>query len=234
MILIENCDLLDATHATLSGRRFEHITGQLRKKVGDECKCGLLCGNTGKGVITSADADSLTLELTLTEAPPEAAPVTLVAALPRPKTLRKMLHYAGTLGVKEFHFIGSFKVEKSYWDSPFLAEDFLMDEMRLALEQCVDTTPWQIHFHRFFKPFAEDTLPLLAAGKELLAFHPSREAAQLPTRPAGQTVICLGPEGGFTDYEIGLLEKCGARKLSLGRRILRSEVALTYILGKLL
>ena len=125
MILIENCDLTDACHAVITGRRFDHIKGQLRKKTGDECKCGLLNGNIGAGRITRLDADSLTLELKLTEPPPPVAPLTLVSALPRPKTLRKMLHYAGTLGVKEFHFIGTFKVEKSYWESPILEPDFL-------------------------------------------------------------------------------------------------------------
>lgn len=233
MILIENCDLQDAGHAVLTGRRFAHIAGQLRKKVGDECKCGLLGGNIGKGVITAMNAESLTLELTLTEPPPAASPVTLVAALPRPKTLRKMLHYAGTLGVKEFHFTGTFKVEKSYWNSPFLEPEFLDQEMRLALEQCVDTIPWQIHFHRFFKPFAEDVLPRLAGGKRLLAFHPSPAADNLDHVRSRATVVCLGPEGGFTDYEIELLTREGAECVSLGRRILRSEVALACLLGRL-
>lgn len=234
MILIENCDLTDACHAVITGRRFDHIKGQLRKKTGDECKCGLLNGNIGAGRITRLDADSLTLELKLTEPPPPVAPLTLVSALPRPKTLRKMLHYAGTLGVKEFHFIGTFKVEKSYWDSPFLEPDFLNQEMRLALEQCVDTVPWQIHFHRFFKPFAEDILPGLAAGKELLAFHPAPDADEIKPVHDRETIVCLGPEGGFTDYEIQLLTEQGAKRVSLGPRILRSEVALSFLLGKLL
>ena len=85
-----------------------------------------------------------------------------------------MLHYAGTLGVKEFHFIGTFKVEKSYWDSPFLEPDFLNQEMRLALEQCVDTVPWQIHFHRFF-------------------FNSAPESR---TSPAPSRIYCINRKGG--------------------------------------
>ncbi len=98
----------------------------------------------------------------------------------------------------------------------------------------MDTVPWQIHFHRFFKPFAEDILPGLAAGRELLAFHPAPDADEIKPVHDRETVVCLGPEGGFTDYEIQLLTEQGATRVSLGPRILRSEVALSFLLGKLL
>jgi 16S rRNA (uracil1498-N3)-methyltransferase len=37
--------------------------------------------------------------------------------------------------------------------------------------------------------------------------------------------VLIGPEGGFADDEVALARRSGARVVSLGRRILRSETA---------
>ena len=42
---------------------------------------------------------------------------------------------------------------------------------------------------------------------------------------ADDTIICIGPEGGWTDDEIGFAEKSGCVVFSLGPRILRAETA---------
>jgi 16S rRNA (uracil1498-N3)-methyltransferase len=40
---------------------------------------------------------------------------------------------------------------------------------------------------------------------------------------SGELVICVGPEGGFTDKEVYMAESKGAHLVSLGNRILRAE-----------
>jgi 16S rRNA (uracil1498-N3)-methyltransferase len=37
--------------------------------------------------------------------------------------------------------------------------------------------------------------------------------------------ILIGPEGGFSEAELGLIERCGVRAVGLGPRILRTETA---------
>ncbi len=39
----------------------------------------------------------------------------------------------------------------------------------------------------------------------------------------GEIVICVGPEGGFTDREVEMVKSSGAHPVSLGSRILRAE-----------
>lgn len=39
----------------------------------------------------------------------------------------------------------------------------------------------------------------------------------------GELIICIGPEGGFTDREVEMAKKKGAHLVSLGNRILRAE-----------
>ena len=44
-------------------------------------------------------------------------------------------------------------------------------------------------------------------------------------RPGMKIAVFIGPEGGFEPEEIRLLENAGARIVSLGHRILRTETA---------
>lgn len=59
-----------------------------------------------------------------------------------------------------------------------------------------------------------------------LALLPDGDAAlrQLPAMDHG-AILAVGPEGGFSDNDIGLLRQTGFRGLRLGPRILRTETA---------
>ena len=156
----------------------------------------------------------------------------LVLALPRPKMLRRILRTVAELGVGQLHLINSYRVEKSYWQTPALAEAAIRDYLTQGLEQARDTVLPRIHCQRRFKPFVEDTLPgLVGAGTALLA-HPG-PYPRCPGNLAGDTVLVIGPEGGFIPYEVTKLKEAGCRPVSLGPRILRVETALTSLLGRL-
>lgn len=50
----------------------------------------------------------------------------------------------------------------------------------------------------------------------------------------GETIgVFIGPEGGFDDAEAKMLEESGARTVTLGKRILRTETAPLYLLSVL-
>ena len=58
--------------------------------------------------------------------------------------------------------------------------------------------------------------------------------ASARSRAHGDTVVAVGPEGGFTDDEVSLALGAGWRLLDLGPRILRVEtaaIALAVLLG---
>lgn len=45
--------------------------------------------------------------------------MTLIVALPRPKVLRRLIMDAVTMGVQQMILIHSYRVDKSYWQTPF-------------------------------------------------------------------------------------------------------------------
>ena len=230
LILLEKSDFIAENLVRLTGRRLEHIRNVLKPEVGGHCKVGLLEGLTGQGTICELTPEAVTLEVAFAAPQPPPNGVTLVAALQRPQTYRKMLHIAISMGVKELVLIHTFKVEKSYWQSNFLGEDFFRQEALLALEQAGDTVMPHIAYHRRFRPFLEDVYPALAAGKTASLAHPGAGAA-FPERPERPALLIVGPEGGFNDFEVAGFLAAGARGVSLGRRILRTEVALAALLS---
>ncbi|MDD6029205.1 MAG: RsmE family RNA methyltransferase, partial [Kiritimatiellae bacterium] len=49
-----------------------------------------------------------------------------------------------------------------------------------------------------------------------------------------RTLVAIGPEGGWTDAEVALLEAHGFDRLSLGPRILRTDTAAIALLARLM
>ncbi len=46
--------------------------------------------------------------------------------------------------------------------------------------------------------------------------------------------MAIGPDGGWTDYEVGRFQEIGFERFHMGPRILRVETAVYAILGRLL
>ena len=231
LLLLEESDFLSENRARVSGRRLRQLAEVIRAQPGKLCKAGLLNGKTGTAELLAIDAESAELAVAFDSAPPPKLPVTLIASLPRPKTFLKVLHTATVMGVERLFFIESWKVDKSYWSTPLIEPESIREQLFLALEQAGDTMLPQVEFRRRFKPFVEDELSGIIAGSFAVAGHPAAEK-QLPHRLSGRTTLVIGPEGGFTDYEITLLAAHGVAPMSFGRRIMRTEFAVTAILAR--
>ena len=231
LILLFPEDFVDEHQVRLDGRRLEHVTKVHRAAVGDALTVGVAGGRVGRGVVTRL-SPVLEMEVTLTDDPPPPLPVTLVLAFPRPKVLNRVIAGATSLGVKRIHLINAWRVEKSYWHSPRLAEENLLQQRVLGLEQARDTVLPEITLHRLFRPFVEGSLPAIAAGTVALVPHPGAPTV-CPRAVTGDVTIAIGPEGGFIPAEIASLERCGFTPVSLGPRILRVETAVAAVLGRL-
>jgi RsmE family RNA methyltransferase len=204
----------------------------LKIKAGDELRVGELNGYLGLGTVLAVGDGAATISVTLDQPPPKKLPLSLVLALPRPKMLRRILRTVAELGVSDLHLINSYRVEKSYWSTPALSELKIQEYFIQGLEQSRDTVLPRLHVHRRFKPFVEDELPALLRNKRSLAAHPG-DYPICPRDISLDTVLLIGPEGGFIPYEIEKLQQAGCEIVSLGSRILRVENAVTSIIGRL-
>ena len=91
------------------------------------------------------------------------------------------------------------------------------------------TAPWVrvfVTFNSIFGNFLGFLIPLLIVGLVTPAIGDIG-------RNAGRLLLAIGPEGGWTDEEVALLEEKGFRRYSLGQRILRTDTATIALLAKL-
>lgn len=231
-ILLFPEDYISDNRAILRERRFQHLQSIIKIRTGDTLKAGILNGMRGDATVIETGTDYAILETSLNEPPPPSIPLTLVLAMPRPKSLRKALHYATAMGVKKIFIIRTWRVEKSYFDSPALENDALNTELFLALEQARDTVMPEIQVKKLFRPFIEDELPLISDGTLKLAAHPFGNT-ECPRNVQCPATLVIGPEGGLIEYEVSLLEDSGFSSVHIGERILRVENAVPALIGRL-
>lgn len=232
LALLFPADLTAENRAQLSGRRARHWHEVTGAEVGDTVPVGLLNGPIGSGRVLAITAQSVDLELELAGTAPEPLPMTLVLALPRPKMLRRVLQTVAAMGVKRVVLLNSYKVEKSFWQSPWLKPEAIREQLILGLEQARDTLMPDVILEPRFKPFVEDRLAALAGASRRLVAHPGT-CDPCPQSIQDPVTLCIGPEGGFIPYEIDKLADQGFRAIHLGSRILRVENAVPVLLGRL-
>jgi RsmE family RNA methyltransferase len=232
LILFTDGDRVDLSTIALRGRRLQHLREVNRANSGDILRVGEINGLMGTGEILEINDTLASLSISLDQSPPKKLPLRLVLALPRPKMLRRILRTIAELGVSELHLINSYRVEKSYWQSPVLKPDTVREYLLLGLEQARDTQLPLVHHHSAFKPFVEDDLPGMIRGRQALLAHPG-EYAPCQRHISGEILLVIGPEGGFIPYEVAKLQRAGCKVVSLGPRILRVENAVSSLLGRL-
>lgn len=232
LILLYDSDFYNANSACLEGERFTHITKIHRATVGDSLRVGKLNGLMGTATITTLSDNHAELSVALNQPPPEKLPLTIILALPRPKMLRRIFRSVTELGVEQLIIINSQKVEKSFWNSPALAPDKVTSYLHAGLQQAKDTVPPKVIFERLFKPFVEDRLPTLLEHRRGLIAHPRTELP-CPFQLNQACVLAIGPEGGFSDYEVDKFIATGCDAVHMGERILRVENAITALTSRL-
>lgn len=232
LLLLEDGDFIAPDRVRLQGRRLQHLREVHRAECGDSLRIGRLGGLMGRGELLSLDAAQAELRISLDTPPPAKLPLTLLLAVPRPKMLKRVLQTVSAMGVARLVLLNSYRVEKSFWQTPFLEPAAIREQLILGLEQARDTVLPEVTLEKRFKPFVEDRLPALAEGTLGLTGHPGEYPA-CPRAVEGPVTLAIGPEGGWIPYEVELLRLAGLQPVQLGERILRVETAVPALLARL-
>ena len=232
LLLLEDADFIAADRVILRDRRLKHMQEVHRAVVGDSLRVGRIGGLMGNAELLRLEDHEAELRVSLDCAPPAKLPLTLLLALPRPKMLRRVFQTVATMGVPKVILLNSYRVEKSFWQTPFLEPAAIREQLILGLEQARDSVLPEIIIEKRFKPFVEDRLPQLVEGTLGLVGHPGQFPA-CPRAVQQPVTLAIGPEGGWIPYEIDLLNKAGLQPVQLGERILRVETAVTALLARL-
>lgn len=232
LIIIEKTDFIDKSIVRLKGRRLEHIKCVHKALVGDSLRVGELDGLVGTGVVKDINDEFIDLRVSLTNQPPKASNIKIILAMPRPKVFKRLLMDMTTMGIKDIFIIKTWRVDKSYFNTPSLTEETMRETMILGLEQAKDTVMPTVTIKTLFKPFVEDEIPNIISNTKAIVAHPTGRV-ECPRCVSEPMTLLIGPEGGLIEYEIEHLKKIGFDAVNLGDRILRVETAVPYIIGRL-
>jgi 16S rRNA (uracil1498-N3)-methyltransferase len=233
LVLLRDEDWLDHNLVVLRDHRADHLRQLLKVEVGDSVRVGRIGGLRGEGLVLVMDAQGVQLQVHLDQAPPPRHRFDVVLALPRPKMLRRILRTVAEFGVANLHLIHTARVEKSYWQSPLLRPAKVQEALLAGMERSSDTIAPAVHLHKRFRPFVEDQLVDLCAGRRcwLAQMEAPLALADVPPDPA---VVMIGPEGGFVPFELELAERVIAQRVHLGARVLSVDTALPAALAQAL
>ena len=234
LLLLEPGEIA-GNETVLTGRRAEHLLRVLGVVPGDTVRVGVIGGRLGSGRVLAADAGAVRLAVSLEREPAADLHLELILALPRPIMLQRILKQGTVLGVRRFHLIRSRRVEKSFFHSPVLEPGKMRVLLLEGMEQAMDTRLPEVTLHHQFRPFVEEVLPTLT-GRGLIA-HPG-VSDTLTTLPLGHDpgeplLLAVGPEGGWSEYELERFVDAGFHPFSMGERILHVDTAVVALLAQL-
>ena len=234
LILLHPEELGADRTAHLSDARARHLRTVLRVTPGSEVRVGIVDGAAGVGTVIEIAGETIALRCAFEATAPPRPQVDLMLALPRPKVMRRLWAQVAALGVGRIILTNAERVERNYFDTHVLAPGVYRPLLIEGLQQARDTRVPTVSIHRQFKVLVEDELDgLFPSGVRLVA-HVSegRSVAEaIGQRGGGRVLLAVGPEGGWNEFELLLLEAHGFQGVGLGRRTLRSDTACVALLA---
>ena len=220
--------------ATFGGVRAEHVLKVLHGEVGQILKTGEVDGPIGTGEITAIEDGLVTVRLTH-DAEALAPWVDLILAPPRPRVMKRLLPQLASLGVGRIVLVGAKKVEKDFWGATLLKEEIYRPLLIDGLMQAGTTALPTISTVRNFRKWLRDDLDGEFSTSNRIVAHPyGADSRPDCADKSGRLLLAVGPEGGWTDEEVALLEEKGFARYSLGPRILRTDTAVVALLSRLM
>ena len=240
-ILFEHDEIKDGV-VTFGDVRAKHVLNVLHGEVGQILKTGEVNGLIGTSEIVSVENGASRLQVTVRchHTQKSLQPwVDLVLAPPRPRAMKRLLPQLATMGVGRIILVGAKKVEKDFWGATLLKEAEYRPLLIEGLMQGGTSILPTIETRRNFRRFVTDELDGLFPTAKRVVAHPYVDAAPaqfknyVDSAPSSRLLLAIGPEGGWTDDEVELLEEHGFSRYSLGGRILRTETATIALLARL-
>ncbi|GAC1397381.1 MAG: 16S rRNA (uracil(1498)-N(3))-methyltransferase [Vulcanimicrobiaceae bacterium] len=168
---------------------------------------------------------TLTLERELAAPEKPHLEITLAQGIPKGAKMDFVVEKATELGVARI---------VPFWSSRVVGDGDRAGKVerwrrlaKSAAQQCgrrdVPDVATPVDFATLVRSFA--TVELALVPWELAAAAPLRDTLPAALGDAKRVLVAIGPEGGFSEDEASQARVAGARLISLGRRILRTETA---------
>jgi len=204
-----------------------HLRNVLRIREGEMVEIFDGEGGSWHGTVEFRQGGVFVRELAKAPLPyqPAAARLSLASALIKPARFEWALEKATELGVDEFIPLYTARSEIRIAGEKISGRLARWERItKEASKQCRRVDVPHVRPPLEFSAFLNSEK--YSAQKKII-FHEKSDNRWLPDQAetSGGTIICIGPEGGWTEDEIGMAAKSGCGVFSLGLRVLRAETA---------
>ncbi len=200
----------------LDGDNAHHADRVLRMKAGESLLVSDGAGNWAKCEITAITKKDVDLKITESGFEESSSPkISVLQAIPKNDRARETVELLTAAGVSNIY--------------PWQAQRAIgkeSDKWRVAAIEASKQS------RRFYIPQVttkldtSSALELFKKYDQVLVCHESAITKLSEVlKPALNTLIVIGPEGGITDEELSVFESAGAKVIKLGRPVLRSAHA---------
>lgn len=229
-------DRWSADGMVLEGEEAHHLLHVLRGKVGDQVTVIDGAGREALSEVVEASRKEARIKvIQQNQSPPPAVEITLIQALPREQRMDLILQKATEFGIRRIVPVvsdnavvrikpGEDAGKRERWNKIALSAAKQSGSLWLPEIQPVtgllDYLTAMPRYDVWLTCSLEaDTLPLKQVIETARANQPKSIA------------FLIGPEGDLSSREYAAARNAGARMVSLGPRVLRSETAALYVLG---
>ncbi|UTC75219.1 16S rRNA (uracil(1498)-N(3))-methyltransferase [Treponema sp. OMZ 792] len=239
--------------------RYQHIKKVLHLKEGDVFKAGLINGNIGKALISHLSEEKIVFSFSpnasvksradkgagkiddntdadkIERKPLPLPPIKIILGFPRPIQLRRILRDAASLGFAEIILCGTELGERSYLRSNLSSSEEIKKYIIDGISQAGQTLMPKFYFCNSVKEALKDIKNSSFKGsKVLLDIGAFPSLSTFKMQEGEDLTIAIGSERGWTQNERESFLAEGFVSYSMGKRILRTETALTSALAVLL
>jgi 16S rRNA (uracil1498-N3)-methyltransferase len=212
----------DGGEIEITGQAYQHLFRAKRLRVGDELRVVDGEGRARRGVIGRVDRARGVVALAAAVPTREpAARIELWVAPPKPDRAAWLVEKATEIGAVAIRFVAS---ERAARESFGAHQILRLHRIAIAaVEQCGrSVVPEVSGVHPLDKRLAE----LEAAPRRAVALDVGAPSGRLADAgEAGDAILLVGPEGGWSDDERHRFAAAGIALAGLGERVLRVETA---------
>ena len=225
----------------LGGGEYNHLKNVLRKQVGDtllicdgeghEFDCRIAAFENGQVIFDILETRDGNTELGIS--------VTLYQGLPKKDKFEWIIEKAVELGANRVVPVSCAR-SIAKWDDPAREEKKVKRFQAIAeaaSKQCgrgvIPEVSGVVSFAEAMKKAKADSDLILFPYENAEGMKATEEVIG-SIKKGDKVSVFIGPEGGFTPEEVALAEQSGAKVISLGRRILRTETAAMAVLSHLM
>ncbi|UTC81725.1 16S rRNA (uracil(1498)-N(3))-methyltransferase [Treponema denticola] len=230
--------------------RYLHIKKILHLKEGDVFKAGIINGKIGEALIYHLSEEKILFSFCPNKPDKNLdntaagkiesetlplPPIKIILGFPRPIQLRRILRDAASLGFAEIVLCGTELGERSYLKSNLSSPEEIKKYLLDGISQAGQTLLPAFSFCNSVKEVLKDLKAASFKGSKVLLDIGDFPSLSTFRMTKGESIlIAIGSERGWTQNERDTFFSEGFISYSMGKRILRTETALTSALSVLL